>query len=211
VVKTDALFRLVFYSASKGHFRKLFRVDRSKFEKLKNLFLTRARPVSSRRRGGAQVKLELQLAITLFRLGPYENACSVDAVSAGGLEPAGISSAMTKERAVDAKTRKGREGRRGGRGRGGEERWRKLPRPAGDCALKPKSAQRWGRACEPGRMVARAVLSGAARVCVLSRTRACTRAGATQMRARMGHTLWRTVRTTNKKQILEAAARSGVQ
>ena len=64
------------------------------------------------------MKLELQLAIALFRLGHYENACSVDAVSAGGLEPAGISSAMTKERAVDAKTGKGREGGTGaGRGR----------------------------------------------------------------------------------------------
>ena len=48
---------------------------------LKNLLLTRARPVLFRRRGGAQLKLELQIAITLFRLGHYGDACSVDSVA----------------------------------------------------------------------------------------------------------------------------------
>ena len=42
---------------------------------------THARPAFSHHRGGAQLNLELQLAITLFRLGHYGNACSVDAVA----------------------------------------------------------------------------------------------------------------------------------
>jgi len=81
VAKTGAWFRMVFYSASEERFRNHFRVSRSTFLTLKNLLLTRARPVISCRRGGAQVKLELQHAITLFHLGHYGNACSVDAVA----------------------------------------------------------------------------------------------------------------------------------
>jgi len=81
VAKTDAWFRLVFYSASEKRFRKHFRVNRLTSTKLNTLLLASARPVFSRRRGGAQVKLELQLAITLSRLGHYGNACSVDAVA----------------------------------------------------------------------------------------------------------------------------------
>jgi len=81
LAKTDAWLRMVFYSASEERFHKHFRVSRSTFPTLKNLLLTRAPPVFSRRRGGAQVKLELPLAITLFRLRHYGNACSVDAVA----------------------------------------------------------------------------------------------------------------------------------
>jgi len=52
----------------------------------------------------------------------------------------------------------------GGEVGGGGERRRKLPRPAGDGALEPRSVRTWGRACEPRRIVARAGVLGAARV-----------------------------------------------
>jgi len=72
---------MVFLSASEERFRKHSRVNRSTFQTLKILLLTRARPVFSRQRGGAQLNLEFQLAITLASLGHYGNACSVACVS----------------------------------------------------------------------------------------------------------------------------------
>jgi len=81
VPKTDAWFKWVFYSASEKQFRTAFRVNRSTFQALKSVLLVRARAAFCRRRGGSQLSLDLQLAVTLFRVGHYGNACSVDAVA----------------------------------------------------------------------------------------------------------------------------------
>jgi len=82
VPKTNAWFKWVFYSASEKQFRTAFRVNRSPFQALKRVLLVRARAAFGRRRGGSQLSLDLQLAIiTLFRVGHYGNACSVDAVA----------------------------------------------------------------------------------------------------------------------------------
>jgi len=72
---------MVFFSASEERFRKHSGVNGSTFQTLKILLLTRARPVLSRQREGAQLKLAFQRAITLSRLGHYGNSCSVARVS----------------------------------------------------------------------------------------------------------------------------------
>jgi len=79
--KSAAWFHAVRDHASEQRFRTFFRVSRSTFSKLRDVLWAHARPIIRRRRGGAQLALDLQLAITLYRLGHYGNACSVDAVA----------------------------------------------------------------------------------------------------------------------------------
>ena len=76
VPKTDAWFKWEFYSASEKQFRTAFRVNRSKA----SFWCARA-PLSVAAGVGGQPSLDLQLAVTLFRVGHYGNACSVYAVS----------------------------------------------------------------------------------------------------------------------------------
>jgi len=79
--KTAAWFKWVFYSASEKQFRPAFRVNRSTFQALKSILLVRARAAFCRRRGGSQLSFDLQLAVTLIRVGHYGKTCSVDAVA----------------------------------------------------------------------------------------------------------------------------------
>lgn len=81
VPKTDAWFRTVFYHESEERFRTHFRVIRSTFLVVKSSLLLHAESVLLRRRGGGQLQLDLQLSITLFRLGHYGNASAVDVVA----------------------------------------------------------------------------------------------------------------------------------
>ena len=81
VPKTEAWFKWVFYSASEKQFHTVFRVNRSTLQALKSILLARTRAAFCRRRGGGQPSLDLQLAATVFRVGHYGNACSVDAVA----------------------------------------------------------------------------------------------------------------------------------
>jgi len=76
VPKTEAWFKRVFYSASEKQFRTAFRVNRSKAP-----FWCARAPLSVAAGVGGQPSLDLQLAVTLFRVGHYGNACSVYAVS----------------------------------------------------------------------------------------------------------------------------------
>ena len=79
--KSAAWFHAVRDHASEQRFRTYFRVSRSTFSKLRGVLWAHARLVCRRRRGRAQLALDLQLAIMLYRLGHYGNACSVDAVA----------------------------------------------------------------------------------------------------------------------------------
>ena len=79
--KSAAWFHAVRHHASEQRFRTYFRVSRSTFSKLRGVLWAHARPVFCLRRGRAQLALDRQLAITLYRLGHYGNACSVDALA----------------------------------------------------------------------------------------------------------------------------------
>jgi len=79
--KSAAWFHAVRDHAPEQRFRTYFRVSRSTFSKLPDVLWAHARPILRRRRGGALLALDLQLAITLYRLGHYGDACSVDAVA----------------------------------------------------------------------------------------------------------------------------------
>jgi len=67
--KSAAWFHAVRDHASEQRFRTYFRVSRSTFSMLRDVLWAHARPILRRRRGGAQLALDLQLAITLYRLG----------------------------------------------------------------------------------------------------------------------------------------------
>ena len=76
-----AWFHAVRDHASGQRFRTYFRLSRSTFSKLQDVLWAHACPIFLRRRGGVLLALDLELAITLYRLGHYGNACSVDAVA----------------------------------------------------------------------------------------------------------------------------------
>jgi len=81
VAKFDAWYKSAFYHSSEQRFRGYFRVDRATFAAVLLALRRDARSLFFHSRGGAQVDLQLQLAINLCRPGHYGNACSVDAVA----------------------------------------------------------------------------------------------------------------------------------
>jgi len=81
VAKSDARYKSASYYSSEQRFRGYFRVDRAKFAAVLWALRRDARSDIFCSRGGAQVDLQPQLSITLYRLGHNGNACSVDAVA----------------------------------------------------------------------------------------------------------------------------------
>ena len=81
VAKSNVWYKSAFYHSSEQRFRGYFRVDRASFAAVLLELRTDARSVIFRSRGGAQLDPQLQLAITLYRLGHFSHVCSVDAVA----------------------------------------------------------------------------------------------------------------------------------
>jgi len=81
VAKSDAWYKSASYYSSEQRFRGYFRVDRATFAAVLWALRRDARSDIFCSRGGAQVDLQPQLFITLYRLGHNGNACSVDAVA----------------------------------------------------------------------------------------------------------------------------------
>lgn len=79
VPKSDAWFRWVMQNASEERFRGLFRMDRATFRAAQSVLRSRSCAPFFSRRGRRHLSLDVQLAIALYRLGHYGNACSVEA------------------------------------------------------------------------------------------------------------------------------------
>jgi len=79
--KSAAWVHAVRDHTSEQRFRMYLRVSRSTFSKLEDVLWAHARASFRRRRGGGQLALDLQLALTVYQLGHYGNACSADAVA----------------------------------------------------------------------------------------------------------------------------------
>jgi len=81
VAQSDAWYKSTFYYSSEERLRGYFRVERATFAAVLLALRRDTRSVFFRSCGGAQVDPQLQLPITLYRLGHYGNACSVEAVA----------------------------------------------------------------------------------------------------------------------------------
>ena len=81
VAKSEDCNKSAFYYSTEQRFRGYFWVDRATIAAVLLALRRDARSIFFRSRGGTQVDLQLHLAITLYRLGHYGNACSVDAVA----------------------------------------------------------------------------------------------------------------------------------
>lgn len=68
-------------NASEERFRGLFRMDRATFRATQSVLRSRSCAPFFSRRGRRHLSLDVQLAIALYRLGHYGDACSVEAVA----------------------------------------------------------------------------------------------------------------------------------
>lgn len=79
--KSSAWYTDVLLKSSDSRFREYMRMSRPTFHVLLDLVRTHAADLFMPRRGAAQMPLELQLALTLYRLGCYGNAARLNAVA----------------------------------------------------------------------------------------------------------------------------------